>query len=72
MSGRRIDDHSFWAGKGNDRSIFPEGVHTKGEDSAEGAGAVREYQDTTDSIKRVQDDCVREIKRRPLKSGDRY
>lgn len=53
--GQRIDDHSFWAGgKGKD-SVFPDGPHkTKDESSAEGAGSVMKYEDTTEAIKKSQ------------------
>jgi hypothetical protein len=53
--GKRIDDHSFWAGKGSKHSVFPEGVHCKEFDSAEGAGHMSEYEDTTEKIKSQQD-----------------
>lgn len=54
MSGRRIDDHSFWAGGKSKGSVFPEGAHTKNESSAEGAGAVMKYEDTTEAIRSAQ------------------
>ena len=38
MSGRHINDHSFWAGGHSKGSVFPEGEKTKNEHSAEGAG----------------------------------
>lgn len=55
MSGRRIDDHSFWAGGKSKSSVFPEGVHTKHESSAEGAGRVTSYPDTTEKIRSTQE-----------------
>ena len=55
MAGKRIDDHSFWAGKGSKDSVFPKGVHTKEEHSAMSAGAEHEYEDTTDMIKKQQE-----------------
>lgn len=72
MSGRRIDDHSFWAGGRSKGSVFPEGAHTKNEASAEGAGEVMRYEDTTERIKSTQEEGERHIKRRPLKPGYRY
>lgn len=53
--GRRIDDHSSWVGKGSGGSVFPLGSKMKEERSAEGAGAVMEYEDTTEKIKAQQD-----------------
>lgn len=54
MSGRKISDHSFWAGSKSKGSVFPEGVKTKDESSAEGAGDLKRYEDTTESIKGQQ------------------
>lgn len=69
--GQRIDDHSFWAGSRSKESVFPKGVHTKEENSAEGAGAEHEYEDTTAAIHRTQEDAKMKAKGRPLKSGYR-
>jgi hypothetical protein len=53
--GQRIDDHSFWAGKRGKDSVFPDGPHkTKDESSAEGAGSVMRYVDTTEEIRKAQ------------------
>ena len=62
MAGRRIDDHSFWAGgKGKD-SVFPDGPHkTKDESSAEGAGAVMMYEDTTEAIRAQQEMAKKKV-----------
>lgn len=61
--GQKIDDHSFWAGgKGKD-SVFPDGPHkTKGESSAEGAGSLMKYEDTTERIKAAQVEAVKKVK----------
>jgi hypothetical protein len=67
MSGRRIDDHKFFAGSGSPQ--FPKGVHTKDESSAEGAGAVMSYEDTTEEIKMSQEKAKKKIHghaRKPL------
>jgi len=71
MAGQRIDDHSFWAGKGSKGSVFPEGVHTKRETSAEGAGELNRYEDTTEAIKSAQDENIRKAKAHPLKTNFR-
>lgn len=71
MSGRKINDHSSWMGKGANGSVFPMGAKVKNESSAEGAGAVMQYEDTTERIKRTQEMGKSEIKRRPMKPGTR-
>ena len=67
--GRRIDDHSFWAGSKSKDSVFPKGVHTKDESSAEGAGSVMKYEDTSEAIKGVQDMAKKKIHGHPMKPG---
>jgi hypothetical protein len=71
MSGQRIDDHSSWVGGKSKGSVFPEGVKTKNESSAEGAGAVSKYEDTTEAIKSQQQQGISKAKAHPLKSGYR-
>lgn len=70
--GKRIDDHKFWAGSKSKDSVFPKGVHTKEEHSAEGAGAEHDFEDTTESIHSVQKAASSKAKSHPLKSGYRY
>lgn len=66
--GRRIDDHSFWAGSKGSASVFPDGPHkTKMESSAEGAGSLMRYEDTTERIKETQVEQVKQAKSRPMK-----
>lgn len=65
--GQRIDDHSFWAGGKSKGSVFPEGVHTKDESSAEGSGSVMKYEDTTAAIKSTQVEGVKQVKKHPMK-----
>jgi len=69
--GQRIDDHAFWAGSKSKGSVFPMGAKTKEESSAEGAGSVGMYEDTTEAIKKQQDQGISQAKRRPLKPGTR-
>jgi hypothetical protein len=71
MAGRRIDDHNSWVGKGSNGSVFPMGVKTKNESSAEGAGAVSKYEDTTEAIKEQQVMAERKTKSHPMKPGYR-
>lgn len=74
MSGRRIDDHSFWAGKPGEDSRFPDGPHkVKTEMSAEGSGHVgTTYPDTSEDIRENQMHADSKVKGRPVKSGYRY
>lgn len=63
MTGKRIDDHSFWAGSKGKASVFPDGPHKeKMESSAEGAGSVSKYIDTTETIRKQQTDGTAKVK----------
>lgn len=68
MAGRKIDDHSFWAGSKSKGSVFPEGVHHKMESSAEGAGSLGKYEDTTEAIRSQQEMGIRKAKAHAHKS----
>lgn len=71
--GQRIDDHSFWAGSKGSASVFPDGPHkVKMESTAEGAGSLARYQDTTEEIRKTQVHAEKQIKGRPLKDNNRY
>ena len=66
--GQRIDDHSFWAGKKGKDSVFPDGPHKcKDESSAEGAGSVLKYEDTTEMIRKTQVEATKQAKSLPMK-----
>lgn len=70
--GQRIDDHNSWMGKGKQYPL-PEGPYKlKAERSAEGEGMVSKYEDTTEAIRATQEDGVRDIRKKPMKSGYRY
>lgn len=61
--GRRIDDHSSWMGARSKDSVFPAGPNkVKNESSAEGAGSVMKYEDTTERIKAAQVEGVKKVK----------
>lgn len=64
-----IKDHGFWAGGKSKGSVFPEGVRTKDESSAEGAGSIMKYEDTTEAIKSQQETGKGKVKSHPQKSG---
>lgn len=71
--GQKIEDHSFWAGAKGKASVFPDGPHkTKDYSSAEGAGEVMNYEDTTERIKFSQEMSDKQTKKHPLKPGTRY
>lgn len=70
--GKRIDDHSFWAGGKSKGSVFPEGAKIKHEHSAEGAGAVMEYEDTTEEIHRFQNMADKKVHSHARHPGYRY
>ena len=72
MGGMKIDDHAFFAGKKSKGSVFPEGVHTKDESSAEGAGKLNRYEDTTEEIKSAQEMGIRKAKAHDQKPNHRY
>ena len=71
MAGRKIDDHSFWAGGHSKGSVFPEGAKTKDESSAEGFGSLMHYEDTTEAIKSQQEMNKRKVHGHPRKEGMR-
>lgn len=71
MSGQKINDHSFWAGKGSKESVFPKGAHSKGESSAEGAGELSMYEDTTEAIKASQEMSKKKVHSHPRKAYER-
>lgn len=71
--GQRIDNHSFWAGKPEKDSRFPDGPHkTKDESSAEGVGSLSHYEDTTEAIKSQQMMGSKKVKGHAQKPGHRY
>lgn len=68
MSGRRIDDHAAWMGKGSGGSVLPLGSKMKQMTSAEGGGAMGMYEDTSEAIKAQQDGNIRKMKSQPQKA----
>lgn len=68
---RRIDDHSSPFGKGGKDSPLPMKSGTKTFTSAEGAGKMTDYPDTSEKIKSVQEAGIKKIKGHPLKPGYR-
>lgn len=71
MGGQKINDHSFWAGGRSKESVFPMGSKMKQESSAEGAGSLGMYEDTTEAIRSAQVMGEKKAKGNPLKTGYR-
>lgn len=70
--GQKIDDHSFWAGGRSAGSVFPDGPHkVKMESSADGAGNLPRYQDTTEEIKKTQVHGIGKVKAHPMTDNNR-
>ena len=67
MSGRRIDDHKFWAGGRTKDSVFPKGVHSVDVEDVPGGGKVLVYEDTSHAIAEQQREGVKQIRKHPLK-----
>lgn len=71
MSGRRIDDHSSWIGKGG-KYPLPMESKMKEERSTDGDGGIMDYPDTTEDIHRDQKGGVAKMKGDRMKPGYRY
>ena len=70
MSGQKIHDHKSWVGSRSEGSVFPMGVKHKSESSAEGAGKVGKYEDTSEAIRSVQ--SMNDSKAKGHKQKDGY
>lgn len=71
MAGQKINDHSFWAGGKSKESVFPMSAKMKQYSSAEGAGAVGHYEDTTETIKSQQEQGIRKANAHKQKASYR-
>lgn len=70
--GQRIDNHANWTGSAAKGSVFAPGAKMKSIAEQEGAGSVMRYEDTQEAIKSVQEKSVSQVKKHPLKPGNRY
>jgi hypothetical protein len=68
MAGRKIDDRSSWVGGASKGSVFPEGVKHKQYSSAEGAGALGKYEDTSEAIHSMQEMGIKKAKAHAAKT----
>lgn len=72
MAGRKIDDHSFWAGKAEAGSVLPDGGHKLKSEKSDGhAGTLTDYHDTTEKIEQQQEASVSKVNKQPMKPGFR-
>lgn len=71
MAGKKIDDHSFWAGKGGKDMVLPKGAHTKAEHSDGHEGHLSHYEDTTETIRSQQEMGVKKAKGHAQRPGFR-
>ena len=69
--GTSIDDHKMFAGSRSEKTIAPMGVHFKEESSAEGAGSLMKYEQTSEEIRAMQEKGVAKIKGHAMKPGYR-
>lgn len=69
--GMRIDDHKSFAGSRSEQTIAPMGVKFRSESSAEGAGSMNRYEDTSATIKEQQNAGISKAKAHPMKPGYR-
>jgi len=60
--GTKINDHSSWIGAGPNGVVCPTGAKMKRMYSVEGAGAVLDYEDTSEKIKDQQEANVRKAR----------
>lgn len=69
--GMKITDHKSWVGPAEKGEVFPKGAKVKMESSAEGAGELSMYGDTTEAIKAQQVTGVGKAKANSMKPGYR-
>ena len=70
MSGRKISDKGGYPASAD--AMMKSKTHLKGYSSEEGAGAIMDYPDTSEKIKRDQGAGVSKMKGRQMKPGYRY
>lgn len=59
MSGRKISDRGSWIGAGSGN--LPHGVKSKEYTCAEGAGALANYEETSEAIKASQEAGIKKV-----------
>jgi hypothetical protein len=71
MAGKRIDDHKFWAGGPSRDSVLPEETRVRSIDDVDGAGDLKRYEDSEETIRSQQEKGIREAESRPMKADYR-
>ena len=70
MAGRRINDFGGYPHT-SDMAMSSK-THVKHMTSAEGAGTLRDYEDTSEKIKSQQEHAIKKAKSHDMKAGYRY
>jgi hypothetical protein len=72
MSGRKISDHSSFAGSRSAKSVLPEGVKIKMEsERGEDGGAMGKYEDTFEAISSQQRSGVKKMRSHSMSNDKR-
>jgi hypothetical protein len=71
MGGRKINDHSFWAGGSSKESVLPKETKTMSISDVEGGGDLMRYEDTEKEISSMQRENVSKAERQNQKAGYR-
>lgn len=69
---RKINDHSFFAGKAGKASPLPDGNAVKQMEPGMGCGYLDDYRDSAESIKRIQDKNASMAKKQKQPIDRRY
>jgi hypothetical protein len=69
--GQMINDHTFWAGSAPKGSVFPEGTRVREYESANSAGNLDRYEQTSEDIHRIQEEAERKAKKHNRKDDYR-
>jgi len=69
--GKKISDHSFWAGSKPKGTVFPESAKMKTMSDANGDGHEAYYEDTAEAIEKVQNQGASTAKAHKMKDGYR-
>lgn len=67
MGGQRINDHNSWVGKAGEHEVFPTGCKVRKFSSSEGAGDLKNYEQTSEQIEHMQDMSERDVNRQKRK-----
>lgn len=71
MAGTKIDDHSFWGGRGSEKSVLPVGNKVQSHSDDGHASHLSKYEDTDAAIRAQQEANAKHAKAHPLKPSYR-